>query len=151
MASSPGRPPKPTEQKRKLGNPGKRPLPEVVHALPVQQLRPDPPRPLGPAGMALWERAWENGSAWIAVTDLELLLVTCEQVDERQALRLRVLRDNDWRERAGLRALDKCIQDGLGMLGFSPSDRARLGVAEVKVANALEEVRRRRQQNARPA
>lgn len=149
MASSPGRPPKPTEQKRKLGNPGKRALPAVVHSLPLQTVTPEPPRPLGPAGRALWERAWEHGSAWIATTDLELLLVTCEQVDERQALRLRVLRDNDWRERAGLRSLDKCIQDGLGMLGFSPSDRARLGVAEVKVANALEEVRRRRSENAR--
>jgi hypothetical protein len=148
-----GRPPKPTELKRRVGNPGKRalPTPATVHALPPVDTTPDPPRPLGPAGRALWERAWQHGRAWIAESDIELLLLTCEQIDERQALRLRVLRDNDWRERSGLRALDKVIQDGLGMMGFSPVDRSRLGVAEVKVVSALEEVRRRRTANATSA
>lgn len=144
MAVQPGRPPKPAEQKRRVGNPGKRPLPAVVTALPQRATNPDPPRPLGPAGRMLWDRAWDHGRAWIAETDMELLLLTCEQIDERQMLRIRVLRDNDWRERSGLRAIDKVIQDGLGMLGFSPSDRSRLGVAEVRVASALEDVRRRR-------
>jgi len=59
-------------------------------------------------------------------------------------LRLSVLREGDWRERAGLRALDKEIAANLAMLGFSPVDRTRLGVAEVKARSALEEVRRRR-------
>jgi len=144
MAARTGRPPKPTEQKRRVGNPGKRSLPAVVTALPMREINPDPSRPLGAAGRTLWDRAWNHGRAWMAETDMELLLLTCEQLDERQMLRIRVLRDNDWRERSGLRALDKVIQDGLGMLGFSPSDRSRLGVAEVKVASALEEVRRRR-------
>lgn len=142
----PGRPPKPAEQKRRTGNPGKRALPELAAVTPLYApVAPDPPRPLAAAGRALWERAWANGRAWMAETDVELLQLTCEQLDERQALRLRVLRDNDWRERAGLRALEKEIQDGLSMLGFTPSERARLGVAEVKVASALEEVRRRRE------
>jgi hypothetical protein len=146
MPAKPGRPPKPVEQKRRTGNPGKRPLPATVHALPPAPTSHEPPRPLASAGRALWDRAWQYGTSWIAETDVELLLLTCEQVDERQALRLKVLRDGDWRERAGLRALDKEIQDGLSLLGFTPSDRARLGVAEVKVVSALEEVRRRRSQ-----
>lgn len=37
----------------------------------------------------------------------------CEQVDERQALRYRVIADGDWRERNGLRQLDAQITAGL--------------------------------------
>jgi len=142
-----GRKPKPTEQKRRTGNPGKRALPEkaVVELLPAAVGIPDPPRPLSSAGRSLWERAWQSGRAWLAETDAELLLLVCEQLDERQMLRVQVLREGGWRDRAGLRALDKEISDNLGMLGFTPVDRARLGVAEVKVRSALEEVRARRE------
>lgn len=71
-----GRKPKPTEQKRRTGNPGKRALPEkaVVELLPAAVGIPDPPRPLSSAGRTLWERAWQSGRAWIAETDAELLL-----------------------------------------------------------------------------
>jgi hypothetical protein len=31
------------------------------------------------------------------------------------------------------------------MLGFSPSDRARLGLAEVRIADALDQFRQRKQ------
>ena len=60
-------PPKPTEQKRKLGNPGKRPLPEraKVIALPMAMETPEPLRPLGPEGTKMWERIWKAGRAWI--------------------------------------------------------------------------------------
>ena len=140
-----GRPPKPAEQKRRTGNPGKRKLPDLaaVTPLPVSG-SPDPPRPLGMAGSALWERAWSHGKAWMAETDAELLILTCEQLDERQALRLTVLTDGDWRERAALRALDKAVQDGLSMLGFTPTDRARLGLAEVTARSKLDEIAARR-------
>jgi len=74
----------------------------------------------------------------------DLLLLTCKQMDERQQLRLKVLRDGDWRERSGLRALDKQIQDALSMLGFTPSDRARLGLAEVKAVSKMEQLRAQR-------
>ena len=148
MPKPTGRPPKPTEVKRRTGNPGGRKLPDatVVELLPAVDQTPEPARPLSTAGRELWERAWRSGRAWLADTDSELLLITCEQLDERQMLRVRVLREHDWRERAGLRALDKEIAANLAMLGFSPVDRTRLGVAEVKAQSALEEVRRRRAQ-----
>ncbi len=85
--------------------------------------KPEPPRPLASAGRALWDRAWEHGSKWLTPADVDLLLLTCEQVDERQALRLVVLRDGDWRQRTALRALDRSIQDGLHLLGLAPRDR----------------------------
>jgi hypothetical protein len=148
MPKPTGRPPKPTEVKRRTGNPGGRKLPDtgVVELLPAIDQTPEPARPLSNTGRQLWERAWRSGRAWLADTDTELLLLTCEQLDERQILRMNVLQKNDWRDRAGLRALDKEIAANLAMLGFSPVDRTRLGVAEVKAQSALEEVRRRRAQ-----
>jgi hypothetical protein len=73
------------------------------------------------------------------LVDAEQVLMLCEQADERAALRVKVLRDGEWRERAALRALDAQIMDGLALLGFNPVDRARLGVAEVKRVSALDD------------
>lgn len=66
--------------------------------------------------MQLWESTWAQGADWLTETDVELLLLTCEQLDERQQLRVQVLRDGGWRDRAGLRALDAQIQAGLALL-----------------------------------
>lgn len=145
MAARKGRPPKPTEQKRALGNPGKRPLPKApstdveVAALPA--LSPEPSRPLQRAGLGLWHAAWTHGYRWLAVTDTELLLMVCEQLDERTALRLRVLQTKDWRDRAALRSLEAAIRDGLTSLGFSPEARARLALGEVQIQDALSRYR----------
>lgn len=146
MAARKGRPPKPVEQKRAAGNPGKRTLPtqgEIVALPPAATLNltPEPGRPLGRPGRTMWDRAWQYGHRWIAETDVEMLLMVCEQIDERAALRVRVLRDNDWRERAGLRALDAAIHDGLAALGFTPEARTRLSLGEVRVADAIQEYR----------
>jgi hypothetical protein len=92
----------------------------------------------------MWERAWRAGSAWIsAETDVDVLLMVCEQIDERVALRLKVLREGEWRDRAALRSLDAQVMAGLSVLGFTPSDRARMGVGEVGTVDELEEFRRR--------
>jgi hypothetical protein len=143
-----GRPPKPVEQKRRAGNPGKRPLPEVTIAIPTSPAAPIPHRPLGPAGQQFWERVWSVGFTWISPQmDIELLQVVAEQIDERVALRMRVLKQNDWRDRAALRSLDAQVLDCLSLLGFTPVDRARLGFVEVKIKNELEEFRKRKADN----
>jgi len=140
-----GRPPKPTEQKRRLGNPGKRKLPSAEVAIVGQVSAPEPVRPLGQVGLAFWQRVWSVGFAWISPqTDIELLQMVCEQIDERQALRVRVLRDGDWRDRTALRALDAQVLDCLSLLGFTPVDRARLGFVEVKIQNELDSYRERK-------
>lgn len=145
-----GRPPKPLEQKRLLGNPGKRalPKPDSLQVLPRAVKLPEPSRPLGKPGRELWDRVWANGVAWISPdTDSEILLMTCELVDERWNLRARVLKTEDPKERRNLNQLTKLIQENLSLLGFTPADRTRLGVAEVKAASKLEELMARR--NAR--
>ena len=141
-------PPKPNELKRKLGNPGKRPLPELknIVALPMANETPTPPRPLGVEGLKLWNRIWDSGRTWISPdADIELVTILCESMDERTQLRLTVLRGTDWRDRVALRTLEGQLVSILSALGLNPTDRGRLGVAEVKARGALEDLLSKRQ------
>jgi hypothetical protein len=138
-----GRPPKPTELKRIQGNPGKRALPKETEMilLPAAIGIPEPSRPLLKYGQEMWDRIWNMGNSWISpTTDIELVLMTAEMVDERWNLRVKVMGSDDPKLRRGLRELDKLIVSNLSLLGFSPTDRMRLGVAEVKKQSKLEEL-----------
>jgi len=142
-----GRPSKPIEQKRALGNPGKRALPKAGEVVVLEQTGgiPEPPRPLLKYGQELWDRVWSMGATWVSQkSDLELLVMTCEMIDERWNLRVKVMQSDDAAMRRGLRELDRQIVSNLSLLGFTPSDRARLGVAEVKVRSKLEELMAKR-------
>jgi hypothetical protein len=73
--------------------------------------------------------------------------MTCEMLDERVRLRAYVWNNPEaWRERKALRELEKNITNSLSLLGFTPTDRSRLGVAEVKAKSKLEELRAKRDQ-----
>ena len=89
----------------------------------------EPIRLLGVAGHSTWDRIIASDTSWIrAEIDVELLQMVCEQIDERSGLRVRVLRDQDWRDRNALRALDQQILNGLSLLGLTPADRSRSGL-----------------------
>jgi len=142
-------PPKPNELKRRLGNPGKRSLPDLksIVTLPMANETPIPPRPLGVEGLKLWNRIWDSGKTWISPdTDIELVTILCESMDERTQLRLAVLRGTDWRDRVALRSLEGQLVSILSTLGLNPTQRGRLGVAEVKARGALEDLLSKRQQ-----
>ena len=142
-----GRPPKPVEVKRALGNPGKRALPNEsdVIILPAITNTPEATRPLGSYGKEFWDRVWDMGSTWISGnSDYEAMLMTAEMIDERWNLRVKVMRDGQARDRRALRDLDKMIQSQLSLLGLTPADRSRLGVAEVKKISKLAELRQMR-------
>jgi hypothetical protein len=64
--------------------------------------------------LALWDRAWRTSGP--GEVDVDAVLQVCEQMDERVALRVRVLRDGDWRDRSGLRVLDDQVSKGLRAL-----------------------------------
>ncbi|MBA8925923.1 hypothetical protein BC739_003122 [Kutzneria viridogrisea] len=70
-------------------------------------------------GTALWERTWRTAGS--VPVDAEALLVLCEQMDERVALRVKVLQEGDWRTRAALRAVDQQVVAGLNALGLVAS------------------------------
>jgi hypothetical protein len=102
-------------------------------------------RPLGTAGKSLWDRSWNAGRGWLSPqTDIETLLIVCEQLDERVVLRIKVIRESDKDDRKALRDLDKQIMSNLSVLGFTPTDRSRLGLAEVKAQSTLEKLRQNR-------
>lgn len=137
-------PGKPAEVKRLLGAKGygaNAPKPTIVIA--AADGIPEPSRALDVAGRALWDRIWGAGQIWLSPnTDTELLLMTCELLDERELLKIYVANDFErWRERAALREVEKGIVRNLSLLGFTPSDRMKLGIAEVKKISKLEQLK----------
>jgi hypothetical protein len=133
-------PSKPIEQKRALGNPGKRALKQPAEYIEGGYV--EPMRELKDAGMSLWDSAMKTGEQWIARnTDTQLLLVTCEQMDRREVL-MTLWRSNPTDKNLLMRLaeLEKQIASNLGMLGFTPSDRSRLGLAEIKAKSKLQEL-----------
>lgn len=140
-----GRPPVPLERKKKLGHLREDRLPQG-RLVKIENAGGDlePPPTLEEAGLDLWHRVAASAPwLWRGVDNL-LLQILCEQVDERQALRATLSEGlGDWRDRNALRALERQIVDNLSLLGFTPTDRARLGLLEVQKTekmSALEEM-----------
>jgi P27 family predicted phage terminase small subunit len=155
-----GRPPKPIEQKRKSGNPGHRPLPDppaVGKGLPAATKIPNPPS-LGLDGLELWKEIWTEGKTWLSPeADQHFVIMLCQAHDEaamiRRALdlgevkRFYVLSNGQQVTHPYVKQLQELrsqMTAWLSSLGFSPTDRARLGLTEVRQADALDELTRRR-------
>jgi hypothetical protein len=155
----------PTERKRLLGNPGKRALPSdnVIAIAPAVGEVIAPVASGDELIRALLESA---AAAWIAVPDrLALLELLREGWDRRRRLLDFVTEHGEsyttTAERGGgvryllrpeaaeLAALEKRLTGWLSLLGLTPSDRSRLGVAEVKAKSRLTELRERRQDRRR--
>ena len=136
-------PPKPTELKRKLGNPGRGPLP-AAGALPyIEGGYIEPFRPLEFAGRQLWDSVFRHGELWISSrTDVHFLLMTCEQLDRREQLRTKLVESDDWHLLKQLNDLERLIASNLGQLGFTPAERTRLGLAEVQRQSKLQKLLR---------
>lgn len=155
----PGPKPKPPELKRLLGNPGRRPLPvppEVVSGAVLAGPVPPYPPGLKKAGKTAWERLWRAGSRWLSQdSDVGLLVRLAEAWDEREELR-RIIRREGRFARGSMgqtvthpaveqvRALETLITRYESLCGFTPSDRGRLGLTEIKAKSKLEEFLARR-------
>lgn len=139
-----GNPPKPTELKRRLGNPGRRPLPDInkIVALPAAVGVPDPPNRLEADGLSLWRNVWTAGAIWISpATDIRFVVEACRAADDVAQARRRYQASNDVNDLRGVVAASKMLTEALSALGFSPTARARLGVAEVVTQSKLEQLR----------
>lgn len=161
-----GRPPKPVERHRAAGNPSKKklpPAPTAGHGLPTAAGRLVAPRGLKPAGRALWTRVWAGGRSWLSpVVDRPLVEQLCRLADECELLRADLASGKiaRWYETSNHSITSHPavaqLKDGrvqmtawLSMLGFSPADRARLALTEVRVKDEDDEVTKRREQRAR--
>lgn len=140
-----GRPPLPLEEKRKRGTLRADRLPEAglieVERLPEEEQTPEPPPQLKAKGRDLWSSVFDNGRWLWQGVDRHLVELTAELMDERQELRaLTDQQPENTRLRAALRQLDKQLVSNLSLLGFTPSDRSRLGLVQVKTRSKLQEL-----------
>ena len=148
-----GRPPKPTEQKRRNGNPGQRKLPDLKNVIALAPIKADAPLHLSNAGAKMWADV-RAMAPWIATTDGKLLIELCEKMDKKYELREKlaasdyVLYTDKGYAYANplfgmLNTVEGDIVKLLSLLGLTPIDRSKLGVAEVttkgKLAQLLEQ------------
>ena len=153
-----GRPAKPLEVKRATGNPGQRPLPEAP--LPGQGLSAGIPTPpsLEEDGLILWYHVWTAGKTWLATeSDQTIITLLCQAQDEHESIRRQIASgeiERFYTTANGqmvthpmvtqLATLRTQMTAWLAAIGFSPADRSRLGLAEVRVRDELDELQRRR-------
>jgi hypothetical protein len=115
-----------------------------VRALPAVAGYWDPPEDLGPDGKDLWDCARAEGVVWLAATDRRQLVEACRASDASAKAWQRYMVTGDPRDNRAWATATKEVRDHLSALGFNPTSRTRLGVAEVKKQSALEELVTRR-------
>lgn len=147
-----GRPSKPSALKQRLGTarPDRERAPLAV--LPAGVEPPALPKGLGTLGRRAWRSYWTLGSTWLSrKTDLQILTRLCRACDEEQALRKLVeqhghLTKNRFGDLVAnpavtqLRKLEELITRYEGLCGFTPSDRSRLGMAEITRESKLDQL-----------
>jgi len=160
-------PPKPLELKRKLGNPGQRKLPNAATTVElVPAIGAPAPITLNSHGREMWHKAQER-AVWLSDLDLASLEDFCTTWDEIHEYRAAIAEQGITSEEpivtpAGLVVGTKLVTNPLikelrlaqkqihsigSLLGFDPTSRSRLGLAEVKTQSKLQELAERR--NAR--
>ena len=152
-----GRPPKPIEQKRAMGNPGKRPLPDRRSTIAIGPATPKPPTGLGVAGRKMWRAV--TSLKWVAETDQVALTELCLLADQVAIARKDMDENGQWYEVRGRQLVRPSWQiyntgvvqmaKMLSMFGLTPADRTKLGIAEIKAESKFDELMSRR--NARGA
>ena len=154
----PGPQPKPNELARKQGNPGRKKLPKLADVIPLNQVDSTPPAHLSVAGQGLW-LSLRTSAKWIAESDAALLMMVCEKWDRRAELQAQLAKsdavlftDKGYAYANPLVGMLSTIESELAkmlsLLGLSPADRTKLGIAEVKAQSALERLRDKRAQGS---
>ncbi len=137
-----GRPATPIEVKRRRGTLRADRTPTVLALVPAVK-RPD----LG-GGKIIDGLVASGVSSWIGETDIPMVQLAQRLWDD--ADRLRAVIDEAFDKDAWAAYLNtvKELRACLSLLGLSPSDRSRLGVAEVRARSKLEELMDRREKRA---
>jgi P27 family predicted phage terminase small subunit len=120
---------------------------------------------LGPDGLLLWEHIWVAGKSWLSPdSDQTIIRMLCEAHDEHEEIR-RLLKSGEV-ERfyatsngqlvthplvTQLSNLRSQMTAWMAAIGFSPADRSRLGLAEVRVRDELDDLMKRRHERAATA
>jgi len=133
------------------------PVPEFALAVIGDIDLPKPPTTLDAYGSAYWSMFWKAGRRHLSEDhDSALLEMLCQAVENVARINAWLAKDvtRQFYETANgqlvTHPLVKQKQESLAqitawlsLLGFTPSDRARLGLAEIRTANELDNFRRR--------
>lgn len=113
---------------------------------------PPAPRGLGQRGRVEWRKVWTAGRAWLRDDqDYHWVEMIAQAYADIEVFRQKVAEDGlivtGYAGQqtahpliAEIRKCEQTIQKCLSILGFSPTDRARLGLAEAKAQNAVLEM-----------
>ena len=140
-------PTRPVELKKRLGVRKDR-IPTGLVTLSAVPVNLDPPETLGDEGAGEWHHVLAN-CRWIGPSDLRNLRLYCEALDRRSLLLAEVASQGHvlYTDKGyaylnpavgALATVETQITKWLSLLGLTPSDRSRLGVAEVKAQSTLE-------------
>jgi len=134
-----GRPPLPTEVKRRRGTLrlGRTPTPLVI--VPQLDIATIVDGPIVDAIVT------SGATPWIGQSDAPTVRLAQRLWDDMEALRAALDEQFDPRVHVAYLGTVKELSSCLSKLGLSPSDRSRLGVAEVQAASALDRILDRRQ------
>ena len=151
MPHAGGRPPKPLELKRRLGNPGKRPWPETLTTVDPTPAVADRPR-FNDGGALLQHILDHGGATWIGTTDVAADLLV-DLYDDWLTARAAWHTSHAWADFKMYDGLTGRLQTCLATLGLNPAERGRLGLARVEAtATGLAALRAERARKAgRPA
>ncbi len=134
------------------------PVPEFALAVIDAGSLPEPPAELGEYGAAHWFLFWDAGRRHLSEKhDSALVAKLCAAIEQVALIEAWQGKDvTRWfyetangqlvthpliKQKSELNAQ---ITAWLSLLGFTPSDRARLGLAEIRVANELDQYRQRK-------
>jgi P27 family predicted phage terminase small subunit len=152
-----GRRRKPMERAKLTGrtattDSGGRKLPAITGTIVPTTNLPAVPDGLQERGQVEWGKVWAAGESWLAPDqDYHWVEMIARAYDEIEAFREKILEDGLIQTGsmgqviahpliAEVRRAEASIQKCLSVLGFSPTDRARLGLAVMKARSKLEEM-----------
>lgn len=148
-----GRPPSPIEHHRRVGRAGGTkkangdalPVMGEIVSLPMADGIPDLPAEIGPDGAQLWKQIWQRAITWISPdSDMAAVVEACQVADDLAVARRRYRATSDPKDAAALATMGKRFDAALSVLGFNPTARSRLGVAEVRRVSALDKLLERK-------
>jgi P27 family predicted phage terminase small subunit len=124
-------------------------MPDLADTHDVAPVTESVPAHLGAAGAGMYRRI-TAGAAWLAETDKPTLELLCEKVDRREQMKAQLERselvlftDKMYAYPNPLVGMLSTIETEIAKLfsalGLTPTDRTRMGLAEVKARNAFED------------
>jgi P27 family predicted phage terminase small subunit len=140
---------RPKAPDKRVGHPRTAAVAPVSAAIPLSQVKPEPPVHLGEVGLEVWDLVWDYGAKVYQAADRLIITRYCELQDRRAKMVADLERDGYFSvgsqgqlvQHPAARILSD-IESKLvpleDRLGLSPESRARLGIATVEAETKLD-------------